>query len=535
MCSKHLELPGYVKKLGHRLAREDQEFLEAKKAFTIPEPAVFRRILMAYTDHVHNYLPVLDLGSFLLAICSDKPRPCISMFVLQAVMFAAASHLNDDTLSLSGYKNRYQARKTFYQRAKLLYNFDVEDDDICLLQGSLLLTLWHGAPDDHTTSWHWVSLSVTCALKIGLHQETSWEMQQRSFRRRIWWSLYVRERLTALWIQQAPQLKDNEFNVNDLQPEDFEGPITHPDIIAYLGESSLLSRPDAQRDLELIFIDMSRLCIIIGRILSMKFLFPPKSGNVLLQALPANIEVRSQRQAATLDGHEAGLLQWLDDHTRRSLLERGYQTEISKSQDIVFVSVLMTRMLYFTAMVILHTARAARPIELGGDPMPAFMKARSAAAGVTSLMAELCNRNLIGYLPITGVTVIIPAIAVHMQEMQSLDPQTRIEGYINLQLGNQCFNELSDMYVSAGWPTLFFEALTIGSIARLPFLAFPPNSPHAPHQNSDHSASDNRRDLAVHLTSNLKNCAPTLDPLLPGLGLSDSVDPSQLCLNAPFL
>jgi hypothetical protein len=120
------ELPPYVRPLPQRLAAEDVTYLFGKKALSIPDVLLRNALLRAYVEYVHPYMPLIALHDFLAVVdrgTGENGR--LSLLLFQAVMFAGTAFVDMDYLIGAGYQSRKEARKEFYQKAKVSPFFSV--------------------------------------------------------------------------------------------------------------------------------------------------------------------------------------------------------------------------------------------------------------------------------------------------------------------------------------------------------------------------------------------------------------------------
>jgi len=110
----------------------------------------------------------------------------ISLLLFQAIMFASSAHASEDTIRAAGYASRAEAKRTFYQRArvsaiklvmtcavrlriwKLLYNLASESNPIVVIQALLLLA--YGSDDEGFArgKTHWMAIAASLCYRIGL-------------------------------------------------------------------------------------------------------------------------------------------------------------------------------------------------------------------------------------------------------------------------------------------------------------------------------------------------------------------------------
>lgn len=116
----HAQLPAFVKPLPSRIASEDVKYLHMKGALSLPNHPLQTALLQAYVEYVHPYMPLVDLNEF-LAIVNSREGLCgqVSLFLYQAVMFAATAFVDMKALREAGYSTRKAARRSFFQKTRV--------------------------------------------------------------------------------------------------------------------------------------------------------------------------------------------------------------------------------------------------------------------------------------------------------------------------------------------------------------------------------------------------------------------------------
>jgi hypothetical protein len=123
-------------------------------------------------------------------------------------------------------------------------------------------------------------------------------------------------------------------------------------------------------------------------------------------------------------------------------------------------------MIYLTTLSALHrpqvlpSAPAAWPARSSGIELHELSrkKVRHAAAEITRTAQDLHQLNLVRYLPTTGVTVLLPAVIIHLLDIKSSNEETRrvsLEGFCHCM---QVMQKLRESYASADYATQFLEA-----------------------------------------------------------------------------
>lgn len=112
-------LPSYVRPLPDRWLAEDIEYLQKKGALRVPSCELRDELLRSYSLLIHPYMPLLDLNELLETIQSNGAKGTVSLLLFQAAMFAATAFVNVDHLRQAGYESRRQARRAFFQKARV--------------------------------------------------------------------------------------------------------------------------------------------------------------------------------------------------------------------------------------------------------------------------------------------------------------------------------------------------------------------------------------------------------------------------------
>ncbi|KAG7147752.1 Cutinase transcription factor 1 beta like protein [Verticillium longisporum] len=269
------QLPAFVKPLPARIASEDVKYLHTKGALSLPPLPLQTALLQAYVEYVHPYMPLLDLREFLGAVnARDGLCGQVSLFLYQAIMFAATAFVDMKALKEAGYSTRKAARRSFFSKTRLLYDFDYESDRLVLVQALLLMTYWYETPDDQKDTWHWMGVAISLAHTIGLHRNpatTSMPLRKQKLWKRIWWSCFMRDRLVALGMRRPTRIKDEDYDVPMLTESDFEIELLAEENHAVPAECTLVRDIAMQQELASMCVAKAKLCICISHMLKAQY------------------------------------------------------------------------------------------------------------------------------------------------------------------------------------------------------------------------------------------------------------------------
>lgn len=460
------QLPNYIRRLPQRLQTEDLNYLQAKGALTIPDRALRDELLKAYIHYVHPYMPLLDLEEFLQILARNDGTHHVSLLLFQAVMFAGTAFVDMEALRNAGYNNRKSARKVFFQRARLLYDFDYEVDRISLVQSLLLMTYWYETPDDQKDTWHWMGVSLSLAHTIGLHRDPSnsgMGPRRKQLWKRIWWSTYTRDRLIALGMRRPMRVKDDDCDVPMLTLDDFEFKKFPSEVLNMLGDCELLTNTEHQRHLAMMFVEKAKLCLCVSHVLSAQYSVLSHRFGGTTETTMMLVPKKSEAGTIQVQKCDEELEQWqanLPTEIQYTPLEG--VSSLSPAESSLQVHRSLLRMIYLTTSSALH-----RPQVLPAMPSPAVeaalqevsrSKVRYAAIEITNTAQRLHQLDLTRYLPTAGVTVLLPAVIIHLLDVKSNDANVRM---VSLQRFYRCMRilqRLREIYASADFATSFLEA-----------------------------------------------------------------------------
>ncbi|CAI7588026.1 unnamed protein product [Penicillium glandicola] len=230
-----------------------------------------------YFEYCYTWCPILDRMTLSREL-AESP-------LLDNAIAILGSHVRPPLIPHAG-------PASYYDRARRLFYDEEEEDLIATLKAVSLFYWW--APRlpsviHRDSSWWWTSVVIKLAQQAGFYRESIPDLSRHGIEpyilRRIWWTAFARERLTAI-CQGKPCLID---------PEDCNIP-----------PPSMQDFPDLEdRNKAEVFVYWVRLCTIIGRIAkrlsrlasssSTTKGFPTELGKELIdwvRSLPLHLQLR---------------------------------------------------------------------------------------------------------------------------------------------------------------------------------------------------------------------------------------------------
>ncbi|KNG51365.1 cutinase transcription factor 1 alpha [Stemphylium lycopersici] len=464
------ELPKFIKPLPAKIGPDEISYLEKKGALNVPRGNLRSEMLRAYVEFVHPYMPLIDLHDFLSIVDRrDGSKGKVSLILFQAVMFAGSAFVDMEHLRAAGYASRKDARKDFFQKTRILYDFDYESDRVSLVQALLLLTYYYETPDDQKDTWHWMGVATSVAHTIGLHRNpdnTNLDSKRVKLWKRIWWSTYMRDRLIALGMRRPTRIKTEDFDVPMLTLDDFElSPL--PDNITCLPANCRVARDvDAQRQLAIMCIEKARLCLCISHVLSKQYCVLNnnhglQNDRTTMMLLPKKLDPETSEVKAC----DEELQKWVSE-----LPEEAKYTDKPSGVPAIDLARSLLHMVFFTTLSALHRPQVLPNAQGGPASAPtknnveselldvSRRNVRRAASAITSIAQRLDQGGLVKYLPTTGVTVLLPAIIIHLLDIKAPEEETRRSSLRGFCQCMAVMGKLRDLYAAADYSVAFLEA-----------------------------------------------------------------------------
>lgn len=351
---------------------------------------------------------------------------------------------------------------------QILYDFDYESDRVSLVQALLLLTYYYETPDDQKDTWHWMGVATSVAHTIGLHRNpdnTNLDSKRVKLWKRIWWSTYMRDRLIALGMRRPTRIKTEDFDVPMLTLDDFEiAPI--PDSITCIPADCRVARDvDVQRQLAILCIEKARLCLCISHVLSKQYCVLNnnhglQNDRTTMMLLPKKLDPETS-EVKTCDEE---LQKWVAE-----LPEEAKYTDKLTGEGSIDLARSLLHMVFFTTLSALHRPQVLPNSQAGPASTPAVniesdlldvsrRNVRRAASAITSIAQRLDSGDLVKYLPTTGVTVLLPAIIIHLLDIKAPEEETRRSSLRGFCQCMAVMGKLRDLYAAADYSVAFLEA-----------------------------------------------------------------------------
>lgn len=222
---------GVPDKVPHRLSESDVTILKVQRVADLPPRAIRESLLDAFWTRCYPWTPVVERSWIY-----DR-RPGKVSLLLQQAMFLAGSRVS---ASVPNYPS-----EDFYKKARVLFWMGAEEDPIITIAAACLLHWWNPQGPEQIsldTSSFWLRVCVGLAHQVGLHREPTGKADA-GLRKRIWWSLNVRDCLINAG-HGRPRAIDLKFaDVSPISALDFDGVTGAAELFsAYVGISCILGK-----------------------------------------------------------------------------------------------------------------------------------------------------------------------------------------------------------------------------------------------------------------------------------------------------
>ncbi|OAP62784.1 hypothetical protein AYL99_02011 [Fonsecaea erecta] len=455
-------LPHYLRPVPKHISDEDLAYLQKKGAFDIPATIHRNELLRCYIQYVHPLLPIIDLRDFLRAIDKNDPSDTFSLMLLQAVMFAGTTFI--DMNYVPGYEDRRAYQKAYFQKVKMLYDLDYEEDRVTIVQCVLLMTYWYESPNHPKDIWHWVGIAVADARSIGLNcvpQDSSGTVQQKRLWKRIWWGCYMRDRLVASGMRRTMRIKEEECCVQGLDIEDFEACTSLSDFEHMIGSACAVGSGSTHANLVRLCIALVDLCKIVADILTLQYATPSqKIGGT--HAATMKLLPKEPSTATEVGRRDRDLETWYEGlpvEIRYSFPET-QDDRRPISDRLVYLHSAVVASVYAAITSTLHRPQcmigmiAPSEKHLTETQMTSKMKVYDAARKVASLYRDIVARNMTDSVPNTSVAVLLPACVVLHADARATESPTCNESRACLEDCVKVLQRLRDTFASADFALL---------------------------------------------------------------------------------
>ena len=276
----------------------------------------------------------------------------------------------------------------------------------------------------------------------------------------------MRDRLIALGMRRPTRIKTEDFDVPMLTIDDFEL-VAIPDSVSCIPADCNIARDvDKQRDLAVMCIEKAKLCLCISHVLSTQYcVLNNNQGMVNDRTTMMLLPKKGNPEICEVKSCDDKLQSWFDE-----LPDEAKPSDQLSGDRSLDLHRSLLHMVFYTTLSALHrpqvlpsgptlnqAAPPSSPASL--DLLETSRKAvRRASTAITNIAQSLDSADLVRFLPTTGVTVLLPAIIIHLLDIKAPDEATRRHSLRGFCQCMQVMGKLRDLYAAADYSTAFLEA-----------------------------------------------------------------------------
>ncbi|KAJ5382992.1 hypothetical protein N7517_000903 [Penicillium concentricum] len=366
------------------------------------QPDLRQSFTETYFEYCYTWCPILDRATLSREL-AESP-------LLDNAIATLGSHVRPPLIPHAG-------PATYYDRARRLFYDEEEEDLVATLKAVSLFYWWAPRPPSVThrhSSWWWTSVVIKLAQQAGFYRESIANVSRHGTEpyilRRIWWTAFARERLTAI-CQGKPCLID---------PEDCNIP-----------PPSVQDFPDLEdKNKAEVFVYWVRLCTIIGHIA--KRLSRSANSSSTTKSFPADL------------GQD--LIDWVRSLPPHLQLRIGSRHTLNFNRDVH-----QLHLPYLAVIIVLHLTRSSQSLPQALPP------ATLAGSCISRILKDVLVRSEIRSLqPITCWYVGMGFMAL----LQASRSESLKDGAsADLEILALSIKELKNMWATAGLFEQTFERL----------------------------------------------------------------------------
>lgn len=414
----------------HQLSQHDAVYLESQGCFKIPTRPFLDEIVRQYFLHIHPFLPLLNEGDFWKLYYYDPhypPEETISVFLLQAMIFASCTFVSEHTLSALGYRDIRSMRATFLWRAKSLYSLQCESSPVTIAQACVLLS-FTSLSSCRTPNTFWLSAAIEntklaeahTSARIGSQSQT----KQQNILKRLWWCCIIRDRSISLLMRLPIRITKDQFDFNDL--------LTLEDLEDESQRSEVYDPATKLRLAEILYLSIN-LYKTLTDILS--FVIPGESMQCSLAQNEHRARDRMQECKTSLEAWHATTTSRLRSTQTIHNLQKPTNSHQSDGHPSIVLYTNLMYMYYHTSRIALchHEALHLDVLRTSPEPCSSLAKDLStifetkhelqdAVSGLAACHEELLRLGLVQWLPSSAIGFIFLPLVLNILETKLSTP-----------------------------------------------------------------------------------------------------------------
>lgn len=202
------------------ISPQDLDYLSARGVFAPPVAGLEELFVSTFLERFYPLYSIVDKEE----IWHLHQKSALPYILLHAICMIGATFCDISAIHKYGFESRMHARKSFYDKAKVLFDFEYEKDRFVLLQTVIMLSFWGPHMDSPWNPCSWIGFGVTIAASLGMHKARSTSHvtgKDRGLIKRIWWNLLARDAYCAALMGRPARVDMSQCDTPMLTPVDF--------------------------------------------------------------------------------------------------------------------------------------------------------------------------------------------------------------------------------------------------------------------------------------------------------------------------
>lgn len=278
----------------------------------------------------------------------------------------------------------------------------------------------------------------------------------------------MRDRLIALGMRRPTRINSEDCDIPMLVVEDFDIKALSTENVLVSMSCPLMQDTRMQKELADMCVAKAKLCVCAGHVLSAQ-------DSVSVTARGGKLNKKRDMRSHTVSSSQRLThneeFTWCDNELDEWIenLPAAYTNGTPTCDDIIqgkatlAVQRALLHMVYHATVWTLHRAQSpdsqqSPTLECHKLQGVSLQKLREAVTSITEMSVGLQKLDLVRYLPTTSVTALLPAIIMHLVDINSVSENIKwgaLEGFHQCM---QALEQLRDNYAAADYATRFLEA-----------------------------------------------------------------------------
>ncbi|KAI9235110.1 MAG: fungal-specific transcription factor domain-containing protein [Podila humilis] len=172
----------------------------------LPPKEEMDKLLDMYFRYMYPFAPMFIRRSFMEQHYAQ--RPDLSQILILNAIFCNACWYSDDPAIK-------QESTKYFNRAKIILDETYHVSRISTIQALLLMSKHQYGVGNYSGGWLYTGMATRIAHDIGLHRQDvqAIEPEEGEIRRRVWWAVYISDRLGGGILGRPVVIRDKEYNV----------------------------------------------------------------------------------------------------------------------------------------------------------------------------------------------------------------------------------------------------------------------------------------------------------------------------------